>query len=125
MSALEIEIPSTWEPQTNDVQLVEVKQNSTEWQSISLQFKPMNARNFEITKIERVQNIPLWKKVGLFKLFQLIFQYKQEKIEVDKNKSADNEKMLFHGTETTTMPLIYTTDIGFDLQFARRYFYLV
>ncbi|XP_059394824.1 protein mono-ADP-ribosyltransferase PARP14-like [Carassius carassius] len=98
-------LPSHWEDMTGQpVILINLTAGSKEYADVEKEFRRTNL-TFNIIKIERVQNSALWKS----------YMIKKEELEV-KNKHKNNEKLLFHGTDT------YKTDQinhhGFNRSFA-------
>ncbi|NWZ36366.1 PAR12 polymerase, partial [Brachypodius atriceps] len=78
-------------------------------------------KNYNILKIQRIQNPSLWK----------VFQWQKEKMKRENGGKEVQEKQLFHGTDVLTMKMICTqnfdwricgsngTDYGKGIYFAR------
>jgi len=102
---IDFSTPSTWVPQSDNLQLVEISKNSKEFQKLSDMFlKTMPSS--KILKITRVQNLELWKNF-CFAKYQL------------NKKGNSSTKLLFHGTRQTDPALIYEgKEEGFDMRYA-------
>ncbi|NXG04385.1 PAR14 polymerase, partial [Sakesphorus luctuosus] len=99
------ELPKEWEDMQNEwVKLVNLKPSHPEYKEVEKKFRTSCA-NFTIEKIERVQNPHLWQAYQL-----------KKKSFCKKNKSENNEKLLFHGTAVSSLSLINSS--GFDRGFA-------
>ncbi|XP_059676311.1 protein mono-ADP-ribosyltransferase PARP14 [Gavia stellata] len=100
-----IELPVQWEDmQDQRVKLVNLKPSSQEYLEVQNKFKK-NCPSFVIEKIERIQNPFLWQT------------YQIKKISLcTKNKSENNEKLLFHGTAASSLSTINYN--GFNRGFA-------
>ena len=104
-NANKIKYPNEWTHSHNNLEKVELNQNSPEFKTIYNRIKETVA-DFEISKIERIQNKHLWKVY-------------QRQIDFFKDKGVSiNETSLFHGTGITSPELIYDGEIGFQTQFA-------
>ncbi|XP_026129270.1 poly [ADP-ribose] polymerase 14-like [Carassius auratus] len=104
-AAVQSSLPSHWEDMKGQpVVLVKLSADSKEYADVEEEFKKTGLSS-NIIKIERVQNSALWRN----------YLIKKEEMEV-KNKHKNNEKLLFHGTDT------YKTDQinnqGFNRSFA-------
>ncbi|XP_071418122.1 protein mono-ADP-ribosyltransferase PARP14-like [Pithys albifrons albifrons] len=99
------ELPKEWEDMQNEwVKLVNLKPSHPEYKEVEKKFRT-TCTNFTIEKIERVQNPHLWQA----------YQLKKKSL-CKKNKSENNEKLLFHGTAESSLSKINAT--GFDRGFA-------
>ncbi|NXA93472.1 PAR14 polymerase, partial [Melanocharis versteri] len=98
-------LPSTWDPMENErLKIVELKRDSREYKDVQERFL-QTCQLFRIEKIERVQNLYLWKN------------YQIKKCEMDKkNGSRKNERLLFHGTSQES--LIFINNSGFNRSYA-------
>ena len=96
--------PPEWEPQTENLRLIELTPDSIEWSTIvQLSKKTLSTAN--VIKVERIQNKWLWRK----------YTSQKEALGL-KNKGMTNEKMLFHGTRGNDPSLIYNGENGFDMR---------
>ena len=87
---------------------IEVKLNSEEFNLVSILFHN-TMKNFEITKVIRIQNKYLMDH------YVTMIQKRQE----IRPENMPNRKLLFHGTRKVSPDVIYKNyDTGFDLQFA-------
>ncbi|KAJ7407734.1 hypothetical protein WISP_124915 [Willisornis vidua] len=99
------ELPKEWEDMQNEwVKLVNLKPSHPEYKEVEKKFRT-TCTNFTIEKIERVQNPHLWQA----------YQLKKKSL-CKKNKSENNEKLLFHGTAESSLSKINAS--GFDRGFA-------
>ncbi|KAI1237332.1 Poly [ADP-ribose] polymerase 14, partial [Lamprotornis superbus] len=90
-----IELPKEWTDMQNEqVKVVELQPSHPEYKTVEKMFKTTCA-DFNIEKIERIQNRILWQT----------YQLKKKSI-CEKNKNQDNEKLLFHGTAASSLRLI-------------------
>ncbi|KAG2386789.1 hypothetical protein C9374_001824 [Naegleria lovaniensis] len=103
--------PSSWTPQLNNLEIVQVANNSNEYLQILNRFKE-TMPNSTIVSIERIQNK---------------FLYQAFKNEMDRLESIKKElngswsckpAQLFHGTRGTNPILIYNGQDGFDMRFS-------
>uniref|UniRef100_A0A671UH22 Poly [ADP-ribose] polymerase n=1 Tax=Sparus aurata TaxID=8175 RepID=A0A671UH22_SPAAU len=94
-SSLALEIPTHWDPMRDELfKKVQLQPNSTEYQHVAQGFLKM--ANYNIQKIERVQNFYLWNAYAVCR--QRILA---------KNGQADlGEKFLYHGTSAESCNLI-------------------
>ncbi|XP_041329145.1 protein mono-ADP-ribosyltransferase PARP14 [Pyrgilauda ruficollis] len=100
-----IELPKEWTDMQNErVKVVELKPSHPEYTTVEKMFKT-TCTNFNIEKIERIQNRILWQT----------YQLKKKAI-CNKNKNQNNEKLLFHGTAASSVRLI--NSYGFNRGYA-------
>ncbi|XP_054492030.2 protein mono-ADP-ribosyltransferase PARP14-like [Agelaius phoeniceus] len=100
-----IELPREWTDMQNEqVKVVELKPSHPEYTTVEKMFKTTSS-NFNIEKIERIQNRILWQT----------YQLKKKSI-CEKNKNQNNERLLFHGTAASSLSLI--NFYGFNRGFA-------
>lgn len=97
--------PDEWEPQEEPSELKLVLKGSVEWERVQ-DLVRRSIAVAEIKKLERIQVIPLWEKYAFFK----------QQMHV-KNKGETNEKLLFHGTRSTSPHDIIKAEKGFDFRF--------
>ncbi|XP_078538549.1 protein mono-ADP-ribosyltransferase PARP14-like [Lissotriton helveticus] len=100
----ENDIPVHWESvSANSLNLVPLLPQTNEYKDVEALFKKTCTHT--IQKIERVQNVYLWKN------------YTIKKMSIDeKNGSQNNEKRLFHGTAQADLNKIHTH--GFNRSYA-------
>ena len=99
--------PLEWEMPSKNTELKLVRCGSDEWNKInSLWHKTMRQK---IIKVERVQNIWLWRQYAL----------RKERMIAKNGEKYENEKRLFHGTKHTNPLDIYNSEKGFDFRFSR------
>ncbi|KAL2302153.1 hypothetical protein Nmel_009570 [Mimus melanotis] len=97
----DMQFPKEWiDMQNEQVKVVELQPSYPEYKRIEKIFKKTCA-DFNIEKIERIQNRILWQT----------YQLKKKSI-CEKNKNQNNEKLLFHGTAASSLRLINCC--GFD-----------
>ncbi|XP_029931738.1 protein mono-ADP-ribosyltransferase PARP14-like isoform X2 [Myripristis murdjan] len=101
-----LELPQHWEPMAEETfKRVELRPDSQEYQEVAMGFQK-TAKQYNIHKIERVQNYSLW----------LAYALCRQRI-LTKNGSADlGEKMLYHGTAAESCTIIEKSK--FDRNFA-------
>ncbi|XP_021254186.1 poly [ADP-ribose] polymerase 14 isoform X3 [Numida meleagris] len=100
-----VEFPAKWEDMEGErVKLVALTPSCEEYLEVQKRFQK-TTRNFVIEKIERIQNPFLWQT----------YQIKKKSLCM-KNKTQDNEKLLFHGTAKMSLSTINYN--GFDRGFA-------
>ena len=88
-NANKIKYPNEWTHSLNNIETVKLDQNSREFETIYNKIKE-TVVDFEISKIERIQNKHLWKVY-------------QRQIDFFKDKGVPiNETSLFHGTRSYT-----------------------
>ncbi|XP_054908738.1 poly(ADP-ribose) polymerase family member 14-related sequence 1 isoform X2 [Poeciliopsis prolifica] len=99
------DIPEFWDlmPAGKTCHAVPVQATSSEYKDVLKLFNATCPR--AVTKIERIQNPALWKSL----------QIKKQEMEV-RNNHQNNEKLLFHGTSETTIPII--NESGFNRSYA-------
>eukprot|EP01088_Endostelium_zonatum_P000844 TRINITY_DN110_c0_g1_i5.p1 TRINITY_DN110_c0_g1~~TRINITY_DN110_c0_g1_i5.p1 ORF type:complete len:1379 (-),score=236.74 TRINITY_DN110_c0_g1_i5:32-4129(-) len=105
---LKEEYPSDWAPQTIDCELHDIQSNSNEWKRICSRMQETMGP-FQVSRIQRVQNKRVWRKY-----------YLQRELTKQKNKGAEVEKELFHGTGTTDPSSIIQGEDGFDMRFSKQ-----
>ncbi|NWU29373.1 PAR14 polymerase, partial [Dyaphorophyia castanea] len=90
-----IELPKEWTDMENeDVKVVTLKPSHPEYTMVEEMFK-RTCPDFNIEKIERIQNRVLWQT----------YQLRKKSIS-KKNKNENNEKLLFHGTAASSLSSI-------------------
>ncbi|XP_067995153.1 protein mono-ADP-ribosyltransferase PARP14-like isoform X2 [Melanerpes formicivorus] len=100
-----VELPEHWNDMQNEwVKVVNLQPSHQEYLVVQKKFK-RTCPNYSIKKIERIQNPFLWqtyqiKKISLCK----------------KNSNQNNEKLLFHGTPSSSLSMINYN--GFNRGFA-------
>ncbi|XP_054032652.1 protein mono-ADP-ribosyltransferase PARP14 [Dryobates pubescens] len=105
LSQQSIQLPEHWNDMQNEwVKVVNLQPSHQEYLVVQKKFK-RTCPNYTITKIERIQNPFLWqtyqiKKISLCK----------------KNRNQNNEKLLFHGTPSSSLSMINYN--GFNRGFA-------
>ncbi|XP_029365480.1 protein mono-ADP-ribosyltransferase PARP14-like [Echeneis naucrates] len=98
-------LPALWDDMKGDiVKLFPLTTGSKEYSDVEKEFR-RTGLNSNIISIERVQNTTLWKSYQLLKT----------QLEL-KNKHTNNEKLLFHGTGSTSIDLI--NNKGFNRSYA-------
>jgi len=102
-----VSYPEEWEVQNEDLELKPLHYDTLEWSKVSQQFSSTVDLAI-IVKIERIQNKWLWEK----------YSHHSERMK-KRNRGISNEKMLFHGTQSTPPSKIYKDkDAGFDMRFS-------
>ena len=96
--------PKLWETQTEKCAVVDVAQNSREWNDVVSMMKK-TLSNTTLVKLERIQNADLWEKYSL--------EGRQMKV---RNNGVINEKYLFHGTSQMDPHKIATSTYGIDFR---------
>ncbi|XP_025029708.1 zinc finger CCCH-type antiviral protein 1-like [Python bivittatus] len=74
---------------------IELKRDSPEFMKIESLFKK-TMKNYKIRRIERIQNPSLWQ----------VFQWQKEQMKKKKGGQNIDERLLFHGTSTSSMKAI-------------------
>ncbi|RXN00185.1 Poly [ADP-ribose] polymerase 14 [Acipenser ruthenus] len=98
-------LPGHWDDMKGSTCLqIQLQSTSKEYQDVELLFTA-TCQNFRISKIERIQNPCYWKS----------YQMKKQFFDM-KNKTANNEMRLFHGTADSTIGAINAN--GFNRSFA-------
>ncbi|XP_007443322.3 poly [ADP-ribose] polymerase 14, partial [Python bivittatus] len=98
-------LPKQWENMKGShVKLVSLQPTAGEYKEVEKKFQ-IGCPTYTIEKIERVQNPYLWQG----------YQVKKQQID-KKNGHGNNEKILFHGTPSSTLIPIYQT--GFNRSYA-------
>ncbi|XP_065527448.1 protein mono-ADP-ribosyltransferase PARP14 isoform X2 [Lathamus discolor] len=100
-----IVLPATWDDMENQrLKIVELRPETREYRDVQKRFLE-TCQSFKIEKIERVQNLYLWKA------------YQIKKCEMDnKNGNKNNERHLFHGTSKNSLTFI--NNGGFNRSYA-------
>uniref|UniRef100_A0A8B9GKG8 Poly [ADP-ribose] polymerase n=1 Tax=Amazona collaria TaxID=241587 RepID=A0A8B9GKG8_9PSIT len=98
-------LPATWDDMENQrLKIVTLCPETREYRDVQKRFLE-TCQSFKIEKIERVQNLYLWKA------------YQIKKSEMDnKNGNKNNERCLFHGTSKNSLTLI--NNGGFNRSYA-------
>ncbi|CAL1615097.1 unnamed protein product [Knipowitschia caucasica] len=99
-------LPAEWSDMKSDelVTLVPLQKDSKEFTKVVTEVT-QHGLHLNILSIERVQNVTLWKS----------YQIKKKEMDT-KNKSQNNEKVLFHGTRSNSIDLI--NKHGFNRSYA-------
>ncbi|XP_067844267.1 uncharacterized protein [Heptranchias perlo] len=102
------DVPRHWDDM-NGLQnkSVTLQHSSPEYQDVKKLFKA-TCTQFHISKIERLQNLPLWKN----------YMIRKQHFEVKNPSGTNNEMILFHGTEVDAMDSI--SQHGFNRSYAGR-----
>ena len=103
----EFEVPPNWKPQSQEVILVVVRQNSTEWQR-EVDILQKTLKGVTVRRLECIQNKWLWERYLFAKRRML-----------KTNKGHVNEKHLFHGTRGTEPEKVFRSEKGVDFRFSR------
>ncbi|KAL3136737.1 hypothetical protein ABBQ38_005454 [Trebouxia sp. C0009 RCD-2024] len=105
--------PAHWAQQQTNTQLFEVDLMSPEVADLAQTFRQQ--AHLEIVKVERIQNMKLWK------LFALHYGHMQERWSQEPGLHLVNGglPMLWHGTSATEPHKVYATEQGFTFNFAR------
>ncbi|NXA88991.1 PAR12 polymerase, partial [Melanocharis versteri] len=77
---------------------------TSEYNRIKQQFH-QTMKNYSILKIQRIQNPSLWK----------VFQWQKEKMKRENGGKEVEEKLLFHGTDVTSMKTICTQNFDWRI----------
>ncbi|XP_063144808.1 protein mono-ADP-ribosyltransferase PARP14-like [Candoia aspera] len=103
---LAIAIPEEWEDmeETLRVKVVELKPEMAGYIKVQDMFY-QTCKGYTIQKIERIQNLYYWQA----------YQIKKQEMDA-KNSNTNNERLLFHGTASTSLTLINNT--GFNRSYA-------
>ena len=96
-------LPSNWDPVPSCQNTVQLSAASREYQDVELKFQ-QTAGAVAVVSIERVQNPDLYQA----------YQVRKEKM--DKGSGGNNERKLFHGTNSDRVVKINTQ--GFKSSFA-------
>ena len=78
-----------------------------EWKEVETKFKK-TMQTAKIEKIERIQNRKLWR----------VYRNELEDIKT-KNKDDGNCKNMFHGTNATDPTVVYKSEEGFNVNYAK------
>ncbi|XP_013925211.1 PREDICTED: poly [ADP-ribose] polymerase 14 [Thamnophis sirtalis] len=99
-------IPEEWDAmeETMRIKVVELKPEMTEYKKVQDMFN-LTCKDCTIEKIERIQNLFYWQA----------YQIKKQEMDA-KNGSINNERLLFHGTASTSLTHINST--GFNRSYA-------
>ncbi|XP_007428032.2 poly [ADP-ribose] polymerase 14-like isoform X1 [Python bivittatus] len=99
-------VPEEWDDmeETLRVKVVELKPEMKEYKKVQDMFN-QTCKGYTIQKIERVQNLYYWQA----------YQIKKQEMDA-KNINRNNERLLFHGTASTSLTLINNT--GFNRSYA-------
>ncbi|XP_072903661.1 protein mono-ADP-ribosyltransferase PARP14-like isoform X1 [Hemitrygon akajei] len=101
-------LPKHWDGMQNlQNKSVELQQNSKEYQDVAQSFKATVVQ-FQIVKIERLQNPSLWKN----------YMIKKQQFDNKNPPGTNNERNLFHGTGSYSLSLINRH--GFNRSYAGR-----
>jgi hypothetical protein len=87
--------------------VLNISNTAEEWKDAETKFKKTMPLA-KIEKIERIQNRKLWK----------VFKNEMEDIK-NKNEEDPNCKNMFHGTSATDPKLIYQSEDGFNVNYAK------
>uniref|UniRef100_A0A8C3S3M0 Poly [ADP-ribose] polymerase n=1 Tax=Chelydra serpentina TaxID=8475 RepID=A0A8C3S3M0_CHESE len=100
-----VALPEEWcDMKQEHVKVVELHQEMKEYQNVQMKFQ-QTCSAFKIEKIERIQNPFYWQ----------VYQIKKQEMD-SKNGSTNNERLLFHGTTSTSLTIINTK--GFNRSYA-------
>ncbi|XP_054985336.1 protein mono-ADP-ribosyltransferase PARP14 isoform X2 [Sorex araneus] len=103
----EVEIPSHWsDMKQQNICVVDLPPSHAEYKEVARQFNK-TCSNFVIEKIERIQNLDLWKSYQV-----------QKKTMTAKNGNRRNETQLFRGTDEESVPLVNMN--GFNCSHAEK-----
>ncbi|NXP35528.1 PAR12 polymerase, partial [Leiothrix lutea] len=83
---------------------VVISNTSSEYNGIKQQFH-QTMKNYNILKIQRIQNPTLWK----------VFQWQKEKMKKENGGKEVQEKLLFHGTDLFSMKTICTQNFDWRI----------
>ncbi|XP_027756970.1 zinc finger CCCH-type antiviral protein 1-like isoform X2 [Empidonax traillii] len=83
---------------------VEISSVTSEYNTIKQLFH-QTMKTYSILKIQRIQNPSLWK----------VFQWQKEKMKRENGGKEVQEKLLFHGTNTTSMEAICTQNFDWRI----------
>ncbi|XP_015483310.1 zinc finger CCCH-type antiviral protein 1-like isoform X1 [Parus major] len=83
---------------------VVISNATSEYNGIKQQFH-QTMKNYSILKIQRIQNPSLWK----------VFQWQKEKMKRENGGKEVQEKLLFHGTDVTSMKTICTQNFDWRI----------
>ncbi|NWI00418.1 PAR12 polymerase, partial [Tichodroma muraria] len=100
-------IPSHWDasavPDLGFKEVV-ISNATSEYKEIKQLFH-QTMKNYSILKIQRIQNLSLWK----------VFQWQKEKMKRENGGKEVQEKLLFHGTDVTSMKMICTQNFDWRI----------
>ena len=98
--------PSTWQPQTGDVELFDIPLQCQEWREVVTKFRATMPQE-RIVSLKRIQHKDLYE------------EYDHKKQKMAKKSKPQNEKRLFHGSGSTNPQHIYEQGSkGFDFRFS-------
>ena len=100
------DVPEFWADQDGEFKLITLDPQSDEYFSIAATFLQTLPQK-TITRIERIQNKPLWRRY-----------LDSAKRMAEFNNNMINEKTLFHGTSQTPPEAIYEGSRSFDITFS-------
>ncbi|EGC30636.1 hypothetical protein DICPUDRAFT_83441 [Dictyostelium purpureum] len=100
--------PTKWKETTEEVSLVEINKEDSEYSQVKERFDETLSNDFKIEKIERVQNKSIWRSY-----YSSLEDYKTKYNNVNENFL---ESTLFHGTRGNDPTMVYKNDIGFDIK---------
>ncbi|KAM6436646.1 protein mono-ADP-ribosyltransferase PARP12-like [Liasis olivaceus] len=83
---------------------IELKRDSPEFMKIESLFQK-TMKNYKIRRIERIQNPSLWQ----------VFQWQKEQMKKKKGGQNIDERLLFHGTSTSSMKAICTDNFDWRI----------
>ena len=115
VSAISSCYPPEWEPQQDDIELLDVQKGSAEWANVETLMK-QTIPNVAIVYLDRIQNMKMWDKYALEK------KHMSERNGGDANV---NEMRLFHGTRDTDPLTIIQAVRGIDFRYSRRDYQLL
>ena len=105
----ELDIPTEWGDQTDNLQIVEINKTDPNFIRIEKRMKE-TLPNIKVHKIERVQNLRMWSHYA--------FRRQQLKKELSMKPNLQIEMELFHGTRATLPSEIYNGEYGFDMTYS-------
>uniref|UniRef100_A0ABI7Z442 Poly [ADP-ribose] polymerase n=1 Tax=Felis catus TaxID=9685 RepID=A0ABI7Z442_FELCA len=98
-------IPEHWTDMNQQLScVIELQPGQSEYDTVKDKFSE-TCLSYKIEKIERIQNIWLWKS----------YQIKKKHMDI-KNGHTDNERVLYHGTAADSVP--YVNQHGFNRSYA-------
>ncbi|NXY13921.1 PAR12 polymerase, partial [Atrichornis clamosus] len=99
--------PSHWDPSALPdlgYEAVVISNVTSEYNKIKQLFH-QTMKNYSILKIQRIQNPSLWK----------VFQWQKEKMKKENGGKEVQEKLLFHGTDNSSMKMICTQNFDWRI----------
>lgn len=100
-------VPPLWTPQLQDCVFNPVVRLSQEWNEVVSHVRA-TLTTAEVTKVERIQNRPLWERYRL-----------EGRQMSSRNNGETNEKYLFHGTRDTNPHQVVQSESGIDFRYSR------